>query len=138
MHLFLHSFTIPPQFVDKKKGRQLSQLPALFHLFAKPIPQPQASHKTNQACSQSPPSLHIRIKRHHTSPPPLPTASVRTNKPAHDSDHNKHNYLTGQAQRTIPSPNTCKKVPHSPHKFHYNHSPTAKRFNSSTQSHNVI
>lgn len=138
MHLFLHFFTIPSQFVDKKKADNCDSCQPYLLSPAIPPAQPHASHKTDQTCSQGPPRLHVRIKRHHTSPPPLPTASVRTNKPAHDSDRNEHNYLTSQTQRAIPSPNTCKKVPHSPNKFHYNHSPTAKRFNSSMQSHNAI
>ena len=138
MHLFLRFFTIPSQFVDKKKRPAVIATTGLISLIYY-----TTSQATNQP--QNRPSMQLRptkpahrCKTAPQSPPPLPPASVQPNKPAHNGSHNKHDYLTGQTQRAIPSPNTCKKIPRSPNKFHLNHPPIAKRFNSSTQSHNAI
>lgn len=80
MHSFLHFFTIPSQFVYKKRGRQLSQLPALTHLSAIPAAQPDACHKTNETCGQGPPGLRIAKKRHHNHL--LPRLKDRPIRPA--------------------------------------------------------
>lgn len=80
MHLFSYFFTIPSQFVYKKRGRQLPQLPTSSFLSAIPPAQPQTSNKTNQTCSQGPPSLYIGVKRHHRHL--LPRLKERPTRPA--------------------------------------------------------
>ena len=65
MYLFSHFFTIPLQFLYKKKGRQPLTTTDLTVLSTIPPAQPNACHKTDQTRGQGPPSLSITKKRHH-------------------------------------------------------------------------
>ena len=79
MHSFLHFFTIPSQFVYKKRPTTIIVIGFIF-LSAIPPAQPDACHKTDETCGQGPPGLRLAKKRHHNHL--LPRLKDRTIRPA--------------------------------------------------------